>query len=422
MGTEYKFAKSESFPSVTSASITDVKVEKENGYELKQDKDTLEWIVSGEVVSSGESADGATTDDGTASAGETVAVSGESVSEQADTTKAGNVTSAIGSLVYGDFVDYNCTDDSKYGFDQPYAVITADYTEEEKVEDDEDSSDESENADDSDTSDEDEAETRTVNKQIVIYVGDQTGTSRYVKVNDSKQVYTITSDSLSTILDSTVSDFYSLTVHYLAVDNLESLQIQDADGSHTVQVTRTTKKAEDSDENDESEDSEITDAKDSEDSSTDDTEEEETVSYTLDGKELDESSFTTFYNKLINLTAQERLTDPYTPDGDAAYTFIFKDTDGKETTVSCYEYDTSFYAAVVDNKVYLINKMNIRDLADAYQEMLDSEEDAEKSEEASKETSEKTSEETSEESSDKTSEKTSEETSAESSETEETSE
>ena len=75
MGTSYEFAQAESFPAVTSATIKDVKVEKENGYQLSQDDDSLYWYVS----------DGKT-------------------SEQADTSKAGTVTSAIGSLTYGDFV------------------------------------------------------------------------------------------------------------------------------------------------------------------------------------------------------------------------------------------------------------------------------------------------------------------------------
>ena len=136
-------------PSVTSATITDVKVDKENSYELTQDADNLFWNVS----------DGKTT-------------------EKADTTKAGTVTSAVGSLAYDKFVDYNCTDDSKYGFDNPYAVITVKYTEEEQ-------------------------ETQTVEKTLTIYVGDETGDDRYVKVDDSKEVYTITKDSLTDILDST---------------------------------------------------------------------------------------------------------------------------------------------------------------------------------------------------------------------------
>lgn len=41
----------------------------------------------------------------------------------------------------------------------------------------------------------------------------------------------------------------------------------------------------------------------------DDGNEKETVTYKLDESEVDETQFTTFYNKLINLAAQKRLTD-----------------------------------------------------------------------------------------------------------------
>ena len=381
MGTLYDFAESGTFPSVTSATITDVKVDKENSYELTQDADNLFWNVS----------DGNTTD-------------------KADTTKAGTVTSAIGSLAYDKFVDYNCTDDSKYGFDDPYAVITVKYTEEEAVESDEDSeestdadteesttdeaaADTSEDADASDEdSSEDEQETQTVEKTLTIYVGDETGDDRYVKVDDSKEVYTITKDSLTDILDSTMSDFYNLTVSYVSSNDLDSLEVQSADGDHTINIVTETVKAEDEDTTDdtdsdttdesstETSDESSTDTDSSDESSSDDEEETTTTTYKLDGEDLDESTFTTFYNKLINMTAQERLTEEYTPEGDPAYTFIFKDTDGKETTVKYYEYDTNFYAAVVEDKVYLVNKMNVKDLDEAYQKMVNSDtEDAEES-------------------------------------------
>lgn len=381
MGTLYDFAESGTFPSVTSATITDVKVDKENSYELTQDADNLFWNVS----------DGKTT-------------------EKADTTKAGTVTSAIGSLAYDKFVDYNCTDDSKYGFDDPYAVITVKYTEEEAVESDEDSeestdadteesttdeaaADTSEDADASDEdSSEDEQETQTVEKTLTIYVGDETGDDRYVKVDDSKEVYTITKDSLTDILDSTMSDFYNLTVSYVSSNDLDSLEVQSADGDHTINVVTETVKAEDEDTTDdtdsdttdesstETSDESSTDTDSSDESSSDDEEETTTTTYKLDGEDLDESTFTTFYNKLINMTAQERLTEEYTPEGDPAYTFIFKDTDGKETTVKYYEYDTNFYAAVVEDKVYLVNKMNVKDLDEAYQKMMNPDtEDAEES-------------------------------------------
>ena len=381
MGTLYDFAESGTFPSVTSATITDVKVDKENSYELTQDADNLFWNVS----------DGKTT-------------------EKADTTKAGTVTSAIGSLAYDKFVDYNCTDDSKYGFDDPYAVITVKYTEEEAVESDEDSeestdadteesttdeaaADTSEDADVSDEdSSEDEQETQTVEKTLTIYVGDETGDDRYVKVDDSKEVYTITKDSLTDILDSTMSDFYNLSVSYVSVNDLDSLEVQSAEGDHTINIVTETVKAEDEDTTDdtdsdttdesstETSDESSTDTDSSDESSSDDEEETTTTTYKLDGEDLDESTFTTFYNKLINMTAQERLTEEYTPEGDPAYTFIFKDTDGKETTVKYYEYDTNFYAAVVEDKVYLVNKMNVKDLDEAYQKMVNPDtEDAEES-------------------------------------------
>lgn len=337
MGTLYDFAESGTFPSVTSSTITEVKVDKEDGYELTQDPDNLFWNVS----------DGKT-------------------SEKADTDKAGTVTSAIGSLAYDSFVDYNCTDDSKYGFDDPYAVITAKYTEEETVEDDsedtsettnetntdsedESSADSDAKKDSSDTEDDsEEAETKTVEKEITICVGNETGSDRYVKVDDSKEVYTITEDSLTDILDSTASDFYSLSVNYLSVNSLDSLEVKSSDGDHTVTVTRETSK----------------------DSDDEDAEETTTVSYKLDGVDLDDTTFTTFYNKLINMTAQQRLTEDYTPEDDPAYTFVFKDTDGNEITAEYYEYDTNFYAAVVGDKVYLVNKMNVRDMDEAYQDVM----------------------------------------------------
>lgn len=425
MGTAYEFAEVENFPAVTSATIKDVKVEKENGYQLSQDDDSLYWYVS----------DGKT-------------------SEQADTSKAGTVTSAIGSLTYGNFVDYNCTDQAKYGFDDPYAIITATYlaeedteadtdvtevsqdedktetasdekdpgetdgeaSEEDRAEDADTASGEKEQTEDSasDTAGEEKSEKEIsddaensgeaeekpqVEKQLVIYVGDEIDGNRYVKVNDSKQVYTIPETSLTDIIDKNISDFYSLTVNYLTVNNLDSLEVQSEDGAHTVQVTReTVKNTEDSTEESAGSEKEegsgdtgeaVADTDKENEDAAENTSDEKTgtaeaekISYTLDGKEIEETVFTTFYNKLINMAGQERLTEEYTPDEAAAFTFVFTDTEGQKTTVSYYEYDSSFYAAVTGDKVYLVNKMDVRDLTDAYQEMLNTD-SSEESQEAS---------------------------------------
>lgn len=367
MNSIYDFAEGDTFPSITSSTITEVKVEKEDGYELSQDSATLGWNVS----------DGQET-------------------EKADTTKAGTVTSAIGALMYGDFVDYNCTDGAKYGFDDPYAVITAKYTEEEEIEADTDDTEVSEEAsEEAETEaeevsgegsgeeemeseeaseDEDNSETVTVDKELVIYVGDETEGSRYVKVNDSAQVYTITEDSLADILDNTVEDFYNLTVSYLSVNDLDHVEIKAQDGAHEIQVIRETEEDEDG-------------------------EETTTYFYELDGKEMEETDFTSFYNKLINMAGQERLTEAYEPEEDPVYTFTLTDMDGGKMVVEYYEYDANFYAAETDGKVYLVNKMNVRDLEASYQEMIEAgeesetdsgtdESDIEKSEEAGSDTEE----------------------------------
>lgn len=347
MGTAYSFAEAESFPTVTSATMKEVQVEKENGYTLSQDKDSLYWYVS----------------DGKSS-------------EQADTSKAGAVTSAIGSLTYGDFVDYHCTDPAKYGFDTPYAIISSTYMAEEDTEANTDVSEASEEEENSveeqeeaeETADTPEKEDTQTEKTLVICVGDEIDGSRYVRVNDSNEVYTIPEESLTEILDKAPSDFYSLTVNYLTVNNLDSLEIRDGEESHTVKVVRTAEKnsedtKEDADEDESSESSEEEAAS-----------EEVTVTYTLDGKEADETLFTTFYNKLINMAGEKRLTEAYTPEGEAVFTFGFTDTEGEKTAVSYYEYDSSFYAAVVGDKVYLVNKMKVKDLTEACEALLKEEE------------------------------------------------
>ena len=181
----------------------------------------------------------------------------------------------------------------------------------------------------------------------------------------------MTEDSLADILDSTVEDFYNLTVSYLSVNDLDTLEAESDEGTHEIQVIRETSEDEDG-------------------------EETTTYSYELDGQELDETDFSSFYNKLINMAGQERLTETYKPEEDPDYTFTLIDTDGQETLVKYYEYDANFYAAVVENRVYLVNKMNVRDMEESYEEMIGAAENSD-TESAAKDEDGKESEETAEE-------------------------
>ena len=484
-GTLYDFAKSGVFPTVDSSTVSKISVDgKDSSYVVEKDESNF-WNITGD--------------------GET---------EKADSAKATSLASALSSMAYSSYVNYNCAEDefSQYGLDKPYAEITVCYQEKVKKEstDDEneaengdeevseasedenqgdetadsetdgsesldedadsetdgnESSDEdvdvadaeavenentdetaddnveaedtdvtesddeagvetadTESAESSEDSEEDsEPETEMVDRELVIQVGDQSSDGgRYVRVNDSNEIYTISEDSLDTFLGKTDADFWDLTVSYLSVNNLDTLDVNYGEKDYIVNVSRETSEDENvetSDDETENEDttdstsSDVVDGNDVEgnvvddntssgdltDEDTENTDESSstasttsstsvTLSYTLNGKDLDSTTFTTFYNKLINMTAQKRLTDEFKSNVNPEMTVKFTDIDGNEMEVEYYSYDTNYYAAVVNKKVYLVNKMTVKELFQAFEAVTGEKEKNESTETADPET------------------------------------
>ena len=480
-GTLYDFAKSGVFPTVDSSTVSKISVEgKDSSYVVEKDENNF-WNITGD--------------------GET---------EKADSAKATSLASALSSMAYSSYVNYNCAEDefSQYGLDKPYAEITVCYQEKVKKEstDDEneaengdeevseasedenqgdetadsetdgsesldedadsetdgnESSDEDvdvadaeavenentdETADDNveaedtdvtesddeagvettdtesaESSEDSEPETEMVDRELVIQVGDQSSDGgRYVRVNDSNEIYTISEDSLDTFLGKTNADFWDLTVSYLSVNNLDTLDVNYGEKDYIVNVSRETSEDENvetSDNETEDEDttdntsSDVADGNDVEGNAADDntssgdlTDEDTentddssstasttsstgvTLSYTLNGKDLDSTTFTTFYNKLINMTAQKRLTDEFKSNEDPEMTVKFTDIDGNEMEVEYYSYDTNYYAAVINKKVYLVNKMTVKELFQAFEAVTGEKEKNESTETADPET------------------------------------
>ena len=344
------YAQMEDFPAISNTdTITKISVDGDNSYELSKDEDTSTWSVKGSEDE-----------------------------EKADSATVSSLVSSFGSMAYSSLADYKCDDKSKYGLDKPYATITVDYQEEvaddaeQDTESDEsvnETTDETSEAEDtdgeeaedetsensdsaSDNEDSSEEETKMADKQLTILVGNETDdSSRYVMVNDSNEVYTMSTDTLSALTDKSEEDFWDMTVSYVSLNSLGSLKVNYQGSDYKVNVSRET-------------------------STDDDGNDTETVTYKLNGSDLDETTFTTFYNKLINMTAQKRLTDKYEPDGDAELTAIFTEEDGDTQEVAYYSYDTNYYAAVVDNKVYLVNKMNVKELFTAFESVVGTEEDS----------------------------------------------
>lgn len=427
-GSLYDFAKSGTFPTVDSSTVSKISVDgKDSSYVVEKDENNF-WNITGD--------------------GDT---------EKADSAKATTLGTALSSMAYASYVNYNCSEDqlSQYGLDKPYAEITVDYQEEvekesadteneaengtedvSEVSEDENQVDEntdSENAesssaddntddsaaensgnvedsdtdekesgeaDESDITDSDSAEStesseedaepekEMVDRELVIQVGDQSSDGgRYVRVNDSNEIYTISEDSLDTFLGKTYSDFWDLTVSYLSVNNLDTLDVNYEGKDYIVNVSRETSEddttedssSDASDENTATDDSTTStettaaDTESSDDSSSDSNTTSSasvTLSYTLNGNDLDSTTFTTFYNKLINMVGQKRLTDEFKSNTDPEMAVKFTDTDGNETDVEYYSYDTNYYAAVTDGKVYLVNKMTVKELFQAFESVI----------------------------------------------------
>ena len=473
-GTLYDFAKSGAFPTIDSSTVSKISVDgKDSSYVVEKDENNF-WNITGD--------------------GET---------EKADSAKATSLASALSSMAYSSYVNYNCAEDefSQYGLDKPYAEITVCYQEKVKKEstDDEneaengaeevseasedenqgdetadsetdgsESSDEdvdvadtedseavenentdetaddnveaedtdvtesddeagvetadTESAESSEDSEEDsEPETEMVDRELVIQVGNQSSDGgRYVRVNDSNEIYTISEDSLDTFLGKTNADFWDLTVSYLSVNNLDTLDVNYGGEDYIVNVSRETSEDENVEtSDDETEDEDTTDSTSSDaadgndvegnaaddntssgDSTDEDTENTDdssstastinsasvTLSYTLNGKDLDSTTFTTFYNKLINMTAQKRLTDEFKSNADPEMTVKFTDIDGNEMEVKYYSYDTNYYAAVINKKVYLVNKMTVKELFQAFESVTGEKVESESAETADPET------------------------------------
>lgn len=346
----YDYAEMQDFPTIEPSNVYKVSVDQnENSYQAVKNSDTSLWSINSE----------------------------NHENEKADSSKLSSLTSSLSTLEFDSFVDYNCTDKAEYGLDQTYATVTIDYTEEEKVEEEENSSDESE----------DEPETITVDKEIIFFIGNETDSdSRYVMIEGSNEVYTMTKDLLSTVIDKNVSEMWDMTVSYVVLDSLDSLDVETDGEDFTINVSRETSIAEDDDSLGEDKDNSInasieeTESDDTDDDNSDFSEDssdegETVVTYKMNGEEVDSLDFSAFYNKLINMAGQKRLTEDYHPEVKPEMTVVFHKSDGISVNVDFYEYDVNYYAAVVDNdKAYLVNKMTFRELKSAFNELTGEEE------------------------------------------------
>lgn len=363
--TMMKWAEGESLPTISADVMKRIQVERaENAFTVTRDEENAKWKVTGE----------------------------DGVVRDADNDAVETLTGALASMSYGSMVEYNCADLSVYGLDKPQAVVRVRYTEEEssgtqsgsEAENDGESksgseaenegkggsevenggesksSSEAENGSEgkngsevendgesksgSETENDGEAEIVTVEKELVLLIGSETGDgSYYVTAEGSREVHTMGS-TVQTILGTDAEGYWSLYVCPVTASDIKSLEITYE--GRTNKIVRKTEETTNEDGNP-----------------------SQTVTYTLNGEEVDKTEASTLYSSVALLKAQKK-DKTLQKTGEEELRIVIRTADG-EMTVSCSPYDTSFYYAEDQQGVpSLINKNTIASLLDYYRTVI----------------------------------------------------
>ena len=210
-----------------------------------------------------------------------------------------------------------------------------------------DSTTDSASSDSTATSSSSETTTVTVEKDLVLYVGNanEDGGSYYVKLDGSNEVHLMTASNVETFTGKKASDFWNMYIGMENVSDLTSLDITYNGETKTYVRHVEEKKDDDSD------------------STT------QEISYICGDETIDKSTFTTFYSSLIGLKAQTK-DESLVQAKDAEFTAVFHMTDG-DLTFAYSPYDSSFYYTVDEDGVpSLVNKNNVKTMVENYGKLL----------------------------------------------------
>lgn len=327
----YQLADMESFPTITSDSITDISVNS-NGHTLEIKNDS--------------------------EGGQTVLENGKE-QENCASSSVSQFISAVTGITFKSHVEYNCKDLSKYGLDQPTAEVTVDYTTTETVSsgdsDDSESANStddtkaasaesaaentSETADTGETETETEAETVEVAKQVVLHIGSQNDDGDYYAAMDgSKEVHVISADTIKELIEKKASDFIDNEILSGTLSNAKSIDV--TIGSDSWHLAK----------------EEVAESE---------TEAETEEKWYEGDTEIALTDLSSVYSDLSGMSAEKILDTAAKPTGDAAISVTVKWEDDTETTVSFTAYDSSFHLAEINGEARkLVNKRDVEKLVE----------------------------------------------------------
>lgn len=392
----YDVAKADTFPTLESTNIRNIKVEKEDGtVEFSSDENGTSWTVKDQ--------------DGN--------------EEKAGTTAASDLTTAVSSLSYKDFVDYKGDDLARYGLDKPAETVTI-VTEETEAETEEETETETEEvteaATESETAEETVSETeavsgtetaeseteaepeseteteepKTIEVTTTLLIGNTNGDGDYyVKLADHDGVYTMAESTLEKLLNVDVLDYVSLYLNDVPMTNMKSLEVtyQGETKTLTVESEEVPVETEASTEEEtEAETIKISaGALDEDESEAEMETETETETeteqqmqtvyhYLVDGEEVEATPFRLFYNNLIALQAQKRTSEAPEVSGDPVFKLVFTKVDGTKLTTEFYLADDGLYDVISDQALPArISKMDVQKIIGYYEDIVNPEPETE---------------------------------------------
>lgn len=314
----------------------------------------------------------------------------------ADSSMVTTYMSGFSSLSWTDYVSYDLNELSQYGLDQP-VKITVDYQVQEEVsaadagESDESnqgteeaeteteaeevktSESEETNGEETDLDSQEETEMITVDKQMILLIGSQDEDGNYyAKLQEDSCVYTLSSSTVETLIDVSSQDFLSTLVSNYSFADLDRVVFERNGETYTAAKETIEKESEEENSEDSASAEKTEDAESESAESTEDDEENNTETiYTINRKEIDMTSFNTFYSLVSSLEWQDRA-DEAEASGKPELSINFQKDGGINVTVDYYPYDSNFYL-VIDSKgnKMLVNKMKVKEILDGFDGMIE---------------------------------------------------
>lgn len=222
--------------------------------------------------------------------------------------------SGMSSIALDSFIEYNPQDLAKYALDNPFIEITLRDTE---------------------------------NELNLIVGGDAGNGMYYCMANDKNSVFTISSKHIAPFIDADITQFIERFVSLAYRIDVKNIQIKSDIGQYDINFiqensTEATTEASEASSN-------AVNVKDSR------------TGY-INGKRIDEDSFSDFYQMLVGITFDNISFTPLEVSGNAEVSIIYNMNDGTRKTVNYYPYadDKNFYVAEVDGQAnYFVSRQTV---------------------------------------------------------------